>query len=175
MSKKNWIILLIVVTAGLLIICCILAIIFGSFGDKTRTEKPAVEAPKPDKEPGVRTEEPAVEAPEPDTEPALKTEKPPVEAPEPDLGPRGERINGDKWIGCVTKEEYKRLIGYAVDKDEKAFGEALLFGLANGTCTIFKDGEIVYLEDTAFFSGLIQVRRKGEHVKYWTAIEAVSR
>jgi hypothetical protein len=157
MSKKNWIILLVVVIAGLLIICCILAIIFGSWGDKTRTEKPAVEAPKPDTEPGGRTEEPA------------------VEAPEPDMAPSERRINGDKWIGCVNKDEYKRLIGYAVDKDEEAFGKALLVGLANGTSTMFEDGETVYLEDTGFLSGLIQVRRKGEHVRYWTAVEAVSR
>ena len=156
MSKTNWIIILIVAIAGLLIICCILTIMVGSSGDKTRTEKPAVKTTEPE---GDKT----------------RTEKPAVKTTEPDMAPGERRINGDKWIGCVDKDEYKRLIGYAVQKDDEAFGEALLVGLANGTSTIFEDGETVYLEDTGILSGLIQVRRKGEHVKYWTAIEAVSR
>jgi hypothetical protein len=38
---------------------------------------------------------------------------------------------------------------------------------------MFKNGEVVYITDTAIFSGIIKVRRKGETKEYWTNTEAV--
>ena len=82
------------------------------------------------------------------------------------------QIKGDGWFGCVTKELHDEIIGYAVAGDEEAFKSALASGLMTGECTMFKDGETVYLEDTSIWSGMIQVRRPGETTKYWTNLEA---
>lgn len=84
-----------------------------------------------------------------------------------------KRISGDHWFGCTDREYFDKLVGYAVQKDNKAFKKALAAGLVLGTCTIFKNGEVVYITDTAISSGLVKVRRKGETQEYWTNIEAV--
>ena len=57
--------------------------------------------------------------------------------------------------------------------DEVAFKKALMAGVLSGICTVFKLGEKVYITDTSIFSGLVKVRRPGETIEYWTAIEAV--
>lgn len=57
--------------------------------------------------------------------------------------------------------------------DKQAFQQALTAGLLLGECIMFKNGEVVFIVDTAIFSGLVKVRRKGELVEYWTNIEAV--
>jgi hypothetical protein len=83
------------------------------------------------------------------------------------------RISGDHWFGCTDREYFKKLVRYAVQKDEEAFSQALAAGILAGTCTMFKDGEVVYITDTAIFSGLVKVRRKGELQEFWTNIEAI--
>jgi len=50
---------------------------------------------------------------------------------------------------------------------------AFTAGLLVGTYTTFKKGEVIYIADTAIFSGLIKVRRKGETQEYWTRIQIV--
>jgi hypothetical protein len=82
-------------------------------------------------------------------------------------------ISGDKWFGCTSQEYFEKLVGYAVDGDNDAFINALAAGIYIGTCTLFEDGEAVYIEDTKIFSGLVKVRRPGETIEYWTNYEAV--
>jgi hypothetical protein len=53
------------------------------------------------------------------------------------------------------------------------FRQGLAAGLVAGTCTRFKPGETVYIADTAMFSGLVKIRRKGEMTEYWTNFEAI--
>ena len=65
-------------------------------------------------------------------------------------------------------------MSYAVQGDNKAFSGGLAAGVINGTCTMFNAGETVYVTDTAIFSGLVEVRRKGESQEYWTNLEAVN-
>jgi len=84
-----------------------------------------------------------------------------------------KRISGDNWFGCIDRKHFEKLVDYAVQKDEQAFRRALAAGILAGTCTMFKDGEAVYITDTAIFSGLVKVRRKGELQEFWTNIEAV--
>ncbi len=84
-----------------------------------------------------------------------------------------KRISGSQWFGCSDREYFEKLIGYAVDKDNEAFKRALAAGVVAGNCTLFKNGEAVYTVDTAIFSGLVKVRRKGETQEYWTNLEAV--
>ena len=82
------------------------------------------------------------------------------------------RIDGD-WIGCLTREQKGKLTSYSVQNDKEAYMREFGIGLIEGSCTMFKDGEIVYLMDTAIFSGLLCVRRKGEINIYWTNTEAI--
>ena len=81
-------------------------------------------------------------------------------------------INGSTWFGCADQEDFKKISGYRYDGDKEAFVKALTEGIYAGTATVFKDGEPVYLEDTAIWSGLVELRRPGETQAYWTNIEA---
>jgi tetratricopeptide (TPR) repeat protein len=86
---------------------------------------------------------------------------------------QGSLISGDNWFGCTNRDYFNKLVGYSVQRDEAAFTNALIAGLHNGTCTMFKNGEVVYIADTAIFSGGVKVRRKGETQEYWTNLEAI--
>jgi hypothetical protein len=88
-------------------------------------------------------------------------------------GDGSKRISGEHRFGCSDRDYLDKLAGYAVQKDKKAFSQGLAAGLLSGVCTMFKEGEEVYLADTAIFSGLVKVRRKGETQEYWTNLEAV--
>lgn len=81
-------------------------------------------------------------------------------------------IDGDGWFGCTTKELFDEISGYRVAGDKEAFVDAMTTGLMTGECTMFEAGETVYLEDTSIWSGMIQVRKPGERLKYWTNLEA---
>ena len=88
----------------------------------------------------------------------------------------GERkIDGDSWVGCIDKDHYKELGELAASGDLVAFRKKLTARVLTGDCTMFKDKETVYVTDTAIFSGLVQLRQKGETEKYWTATEAIKR
>ena len=84
-----------------------------------------------------------------------------------------KQIAGDHRFGCSDRDYFDKLVGYAVQKDNDAFSQGLAAGILAGTCTMFKVGESVYITDTAIFSGLVEVRRKGETQEYWTNLEAV--
>lgn len=60
-----------------------------------------------------------------------------------------------------------------MQKDEQAFKAALAAGIMRGSVTFFKSGEEVYIVDTAIFSGMVKVRRKGKTKEHWTNLEAV--
>ncbi len=86
---------------------------------------------------------------------------------------QSKTISGDSYFGCVDRQYFSKLIRYAVQKDSQAFYGGLAAGVSSGTCTMFKAGEEVFIADTAIFSGLVKVRRRGEIAEYWTNIEAV--
>ena len=87
--------------------------------------------------------------------------------------PGAHRINGDHWFGCMDRDEFGRLVNYAVQNDQEAFSQALTRAVYNGTCTLFQNGETVYLTDTGIFSGVVKVRKRGETTEYWTNMEAI--
>jgi hypothetical protein len=100
---------------------------------------------------------------------------------EPSPGGQEERvpadqwwISGDHWIGCTDRVYFDKLVEYSVQKDNDAFRKALLAGYLDGTCTAFKSGEVVYVTQAPFLSGLVKVRRKGELKEYWTNLEAIT-
>ena len=103
-----------------------------------------------------------------------RTTKPSTSSREPSASVgTNTHISGSSWYGCIDRRYFKKLTEYAVDRDEEAFKTALTAGLLSGACTLFRDGEIVYITDTAVLSGLVKVRRKGETEEYWTNIEAI--
>ncbi len=85
----------------------------------------------------------------------------------------GKRISSDSYFGCTNRDYFEKLISYAVQKDMEAFKQGLAAGMLAGQCTMFKAGEEVFITDTAIFSGLVKVRRRGSVAEYWTNIEAV--
>ncbi len=88
--------------------------------------------------------------------------------------PSGEkRIDGDNWFGCQSRDYFEKIVGFAAQRDNEAFSKALAAGILQGNCIRFTARETVFLEDTAIFSGLVKVRRKGETSEYWTNLEAV--
>ena len=93
--------------------------------------------------------------------------------PAPTEGTDGTRqINGTNRFGCSDRELYEKLGSYAAQEDMAAFSQVLAAGLVSEACTKFAAGEEVFIADTAIFSGLVKVRRKGEMAEYWTNLEA---
>ena len=82
------------------------------------------------------------------------------------------RIVSNGYFGCTNKDVFSKMVSYAVQGDTEAFRQAMLAALTIEECTAFEAGEIVQLEDTAVFSGMIKVRRRGELSEYWTNLEA---
>ena len=87
---------------------------------------------------------------------------------------QSKQISGSARFGCASREYLNKLVGYIVQQDKAAFVKGLSAGVAVGQCTMFTSGEEVFIADTAIFSGLVKVRRKGEVAEYWTAIESVN-
>lgn len=85
-----------------------------------------------------------------------------------------DRIDGDNRIGCRSREYFSKITRIAVQGDEEAWSQALLEGALSGECVIFKADEPVFVSDTALFSGLVKVRRKGKLTEYWTNFESVT-
>lgn len=81
------------------------------------------------------------------------------------------RVQGPNRIGCSSRDDYSQLSSLASSGDTEAFKAAYTIAILSGICTRFEPGEELYLEDTAVFAGLIQVRKRGELGRYWTASE----
>ncbi len=82
------------------------------------------------------------------------------------------KISGSHF-GCSDRDYFEKLVDYAVADDVQAFQQALVAGIYVGDCTLFDDGETVYLMDTAIFSGLVKIRRQGDIQEFWTNSEAI--
>jgi len=72
---------------------------------------------------------------------------------------------------CIEKDQISDLIHLA--KDFTAFKKQLVFSILAGQCTLIEVGEVVNIEEVSF-SGLTQVRKTGDNVKYWTSSEFLS-
>jgi hypothetical protein len=85
----------------------------------------------------------------------------------------GIHISDAHSFGCTDRDEYTKIGTYAAQGDSEAFRNGLSLGVLNGTCTFLKKGEPVFVVDTAVFSAMVKVRRRGQMEGYWTSIEAV--
>lgn len=77
------------------------------------------------------------------------------------------------FFGCRSKESHSKLTEYVINGDMEAFKKLFATSALTNECVHFKAGESVYVVDTAIFSGLVKVRRKGDIAEYWTNIEAI--
>lgn len=80
----------------------------------------------------------------------------------------------DSAVGCTDQTKLEKLLSYARSKDNEAFTKALLLGVSDGSCTMFKAGESVDVSDVKW-SGLNQVRRRGAIQEYWVVREVLKR
>jgi hypothetical protein len=87
--------------------------------------------------------------------------------------PGAMRVVRDHVIGCHDRSVYERIVHISVQGDNEAAGKAILFGVAGGYCRMLDLGSDVYMDDHAWFSGLVKVRLRGQIDGYWTAIENV--
>lgn len=83
------------------------------------------------------------------------------------------RIVNGEWPGCTTKELMDKVISYSINKDEAAFAKLMTAGQIAGTCTVFLEGEKVFLVKGEVLTGLAKIRREGETTEYWIAQEAI--
>lgn len=103
------------------------------------------------------------------TAPTTKPAQTPAPAAAP---PDGLFITKDDLPGCVRREDFDALTNMARSGDMEAFKKLSLAGWVSGRCTVFKKGQRVYLEETAFWSGMQRLRIHGETKSYWTILEA---
>lgn len=82
-------------------------------------------------------------------------------------------ITMDNQFGCIEKNDYEKIVGYATGGDKDAFMNSLAGKISNGRCTMFNRGDEVFLTEAAILSGAVRLRRKGKTTEYWTAFEAV--
>ena len=128
-----------------------------------------------------RVEDTSEPAPQPAAPAKASQESPAPTEPEQQpvsssAGAPGSRlIDGESNFGCRTRDYFSKLVDYAVQGDREAWSRALAQGALSGECVLFKADEPVFITDTALFSGLVKVRRKGKLTEYWTDIESVTR
>ena len=82
-------------------------------------------------------------------------------------------INGNSWFGCTKKEFFRKLVRYAARGNKDAFAKGLAIALRARTCTLFKNGERVYITVTSLLRGEVKVRCPSQLGEYWTVMEAV--
>ena len=80
-------------------------------------------------------------------------------------------IKGKSYFGCTQKKDFDDVVSLISQGDREAFEKALGFGISMGVCTMFKEGETVYVVEPGFVS--VKVRRKGDPSGYWTYMEAI--
>ncbi|MDP9990411.1 hypothetical protein J2W28_000206 [Variovorax boronicumulans] len=105
--------------------------------------------------------------------PAAKAPVAPIAQPSAQ-GDGSRVVSRASSAGCVNREVYDQLTKIAVQGDSEAFTRALGGSIITGQCVIFKRGDLVFIDDTAMFSGLVRLRPKGQVLAYWTAMETIS-
>ena len=85
------------------------------------------------------------------------------------------KIAIDKAIGCTDSDYFKKLMSMIYQKDTEAFTKGFLTKAATGDCVLFSLGETVALTDTAVFSELVQVRKRGDMKEFWVITEAINK
>lgn len=97
----------------------------------------------------------------------------PKREPQTDSPPNTRTIKSDGAIGCVERSRFEQLVKLVSDGDKEAWKQSVLAAFLSEECIPMKAGDVVYIQDTAIFSGLVQVRRQGETRAYWTNLQQI--
>lgn len=81
------------------------------------------------------------------------------------------QISSGTYFGCTNEKDFDDIVGFTSQGDDVAAKKLLSFGIAMGACTVFKQGEKVFVVDNGF--SVVKLRRKGETTGYWTYREAM--
>jgi hypothetical protein len=82
--------------------------------------------------------------------------------------PGWHKITVPVALACHERADFERLTRIRVSGDQVALQKALAVAVYGNFCTALHAGDEVSLEDTAILSGVVQVRRRGETLPYWT-------
>lgn len=99
----------------------------------------------------------------------------------PDMSKEGlkNKPSTEKYIvldnapGCKSQERFKAMMLASQEGGGAEFKREIMRTLISGECKMFKRGQRVYITDTAMFSGMVQIRARGEVYKYWTGLKAI--
>lgn len=112
--------------------------------------------------------------------PALGSRSSVAEAPAAVQQPARKSLAFNEWhptkrggFGCKTKELTDRIFSIMESGDKDAGMRLLLQKVLEDECTTFKVGDQVYLEDFAFWTGLLKVRSKGSTESYFVAKQMI--
>lgn len=100
-----------------------------------------------------------------------------TQAPMPPTPPMGSAAAARQYrmvhhhYGCLSGDLYNHLA--KLEPDRAAFEPALLMAIYERRCVEFDALEPVALMDTSILGGLVQIRRPGKPLSYWTSIRAV--
>lgn len=79
-------------------------------------------------------------------------------------------ITQSGYSACITEDYFDKLAKYSVDKDY----DAIQILIDNQACFFLKEGVTVYVEEHRW-SGVVEIRPKGQTGTVWTNIEAIKR
>jgi hypothetical protein len=96
----------------------------------------------------------------------------PAPAPAAPAKPIRFRISRDT-IGCLSADDFHKLVRLKVDKDEEAFAKQLTAYFQTGRCKMIAKGQEVFISSAGVFSGVPCVRPRGETECLYTVSEAV--
>ncbi|MEQ2050081.1 hypothetical protein [Burkholderia multivorans] len=87
--------------------------------------------------------------------------------------PTYRQVAGNGFFGCVDKDYFHKLMRFRTENDGVAFSNSFEKARESGLCTMFIKGEPVFLSKTEMMAGLVQIRRKGDDLEYWTFSEII--
>ena len=81
------------------------------------------------------------------------------------------QITEEKTIACRSREDRERLVQFAAQGNQAAYGQFLMQAvMVTGRCRLLEVGDVVYVEGKApagATARLLKVRKKGETVSLW--------
>lgn len=84
-------------------------------------------------------------------------------------GVKADCVTKNGYFAAVSKEIFEQATNYLVRNDMVALGKLQDAGVV----IMLKEGIPVYVEDSKFFSGIVEIRPAGFTQTLWTAIEAI--
>ena len=78
-------------------------------------------------------------------------------------------------LACRTQELTQSIERIRGSSDREAFNRAATDAITSGRCAVFNVGDEVNTVEVAMWAGMIQLRKRGDTVAYWTYLSAIDR